>query len=88
MGVCFAMGVGLRVSGLAVNNLVTINASLFPLLYIIPIAGILTSLVLIVRGARHSRSPQIIDRLAEAVGAVLGRLRSMLPSRLMPAFRS
>jgi lipopolysaccharide export system permease protein len=88
MGVCFAMGVGLRVSGLAVNNLVTINASLFPLLYIITIAGILMSLVLIVRGARHSRSPQIIDRLAEAAGAVLGRLRSALPSRLMPAFRS
>ncbi len=58
----------LRVTGLAVNNLVTINAALFPLLYIIPIAGIVISLVLIVRGARPSRSPKMLDRFADAAG--------------------
>jgi lipopolysaccharide export system permease protein len=88
MGVCFAVGVGLRVTGLAANNLVTINASLFPLLYIIPIVGILISLVLIVRGARPSRGPKMLDRFADAASAVFGRLRSVLPSRLTPAFRS
>lgn len=88
MGICFAAGVGLRLTGLAVNNLVTINAALFPLLYIIPFAGIVASLVLIVRGARPGRAPKMIDRLADAVSAMLGRLRSAVPSRLMPALRS
>lgn len=88
MAVCFASGVGLRLSGLAVNNLVTMNLKLFPLLYLIPIAGILVSLVMIVRGARPSRSPALIDRMADAAGLLFARLRAVLPSRAMPAVRS
>jgi lipopolysaccharide export system permease protein len=88
MGICFATGVGLRLAGLAVNNLVTINAKLFPLLYIIPVVGILVSLVMIVRGARHSRSPTLIDRIVDAASPLFERLRALLPSRFIPAFRS
>jgi lipopolysaccharide export system permease protein len=87
MGVCFAGGVALRVTGLALNNLVTINAALFPLLYIVPLAAIAGSLVMIVRGARPSRS-NMLDRVADAASAAYGRLRSLLPTRLKPAFRS
>ncbi len=88
MGVCFATGVGLRLSGLAVNNLVTINVKLFPLLYLIPIAGILVSLVMIVRGSRPNRSPTLIDRVVDVVSPLFERLRALLPTRFIPALRS
>lgn len=65
MGLCFLAGVGLRLAGMAVNNVVTMNASAVPVLYLIPIAAIGVSLVLIVRGARPSRGSQRLDSLVD-----------------------
>lgn len=71
MGLCFLAGVGLRLAGMATNNVVTMNASAVPLLYVIPLVAIVASLVLIVRGARPSRGPARLDALVDALKAAL-----------------
>ncbi len=75
MGLCFLAGVGLRLAGLGVNNVVTLHASAVPLLYAIPLAAIGVSLVLIVRGARPRRANPKVERLIEAAGAFFVRVR-------------
>ncbi|MGE3229938.1 MAG: LPS export ABC transporter permease LptF [Hyphomicrobium sp.] len=67
MGLCFLAGVGVRLGGMAVNNVVKMDAAAVPVLYAIPLVAIGVSLVLIVRGARPSRGPQRLDRVVESV---------------------
>lgn len=81
MGVCFLTGVGIRLAGLATNNIVTVNANAVPIMYLIPLAAIGVSLVLIVRGARPSRTPALIDRLAEVLAVVADAVRSRVGRR-------
>lgn len=66
MGVCFLVGVGLRLSGLAVNNVVTLHASAVPILYLIPLGAVALSLILIARGARPSRRSAWVETLVDA----------------------
>ncbi len=73
MGLCFLIGVGLRLAGLAVNNVVTLSASAVPFLYAIPLAAIGVSLALIARGARPSRGVAL-DAVLEAVSGLVERL--------------
>ncbi len=75
MGLCFLAGVGLRLGGLAVNNVVTLHASAVPVLYLIPLGAVVVSLVLIARGARPSRKPAILDNLVDAIVALADPLR-------------
>lgn len=81
MGVCFLIGVGLRLAGLAVNNLVTLSASAVPVLYLIPVSAALVSMFLIVRGTRTTRSYALIDRLADAAQQVASDLRARFTRR-------
>lgn len=87
MGLCFLIGVGVRLGGLAVNNIVTMNAGAVPILYLIPLAAIGISMFLIVRGARPSRGPARLDAAVEALTTVfeqawrkLVRRRRALPA--------
>jgi lipopolysaccharide export system permease protein len=75
MGLCFLAGVGIRLAGMAVNNIVTVNASAVPILYLIPLLATGISLVLIVRGARPSKGPARLDNLMDAVASIADRLR-------------
>lgn len=75
MGLCFLAGVGIRLAGLGVNNVVTLNASAVPLLYAIPLAAIGLSLYLIVRGARPRRPNPKVERLIDALTAFAERLK-------------
>lgn len=75
MGLCFLAGVGIRLAGLGVNNVVTLNASAVPLLYAIPLAAIGLSLYLIVRGARPRRPNPTVERLVDALTAFGERLK-------------
>jgi len=84
MGLCFLTGVGIRLTGLAVNNVVTLHAGAVPLLYIIPLAAIGISLFLIVRGARARKLNPRIERIADAAGVVLAGLRQRF-TRALPA---
>lgn len=81
MGLCFLAGVGLRLSGLAVNNIVTIHASAVPILYLIPVAAIGASMVLIVRGTRPSKGPARFDAIVDAATALAERLAQRFARR-------
>jgi len=69
MGLCFLLGVGLRLAGLAVNNVVTLHASAVPILYLIPLGAIGVSLILIARGARPSRRSAWVEAVVDAITA-------------------
>lgn len=65
MGMCFLAGVGIRLVGMALNNVVTMNAAAVPALYLVPAIAIVVSLVLIVRGARPTRRSARVEALIE-----------------------
>jgi lipopolysaccharide export system permease protein len=81
MGLCFLAGVGLRLSGLAVNNVVTLHASAVPVLYLIPLGAVGVSLIMIARGARPSRRSAFLDNLVDAIVALGDPLRRRLARR-------
>ncbi|WP_295559134.1 LPS export ABC transporter permease LptF [uncultured Hyphomicrobium sp.] len=86
MGLCFLIGVGLRLSGLAVNNIVTLHAGAVPILYFIPVAAIAVSMLLIVRGTRATRGPGRLDVVVDAAGAFFEQIRKKFSRRrLAPA---
>lgn len=84
MGLCFLAGVGIRLTGLAVNNVVTLHASAVPLLYLIPLSAIGISMFLIVRGARARKPNPRIERLMDAAGALAAGIKQRF-SRAAPA---
>ncbi len=74
MVIGFVAAVGARMGGLAVNNLVVMNAAFVPLLYLIPVAAGGIAIILIIRNAKPRRGPSISDRLHDVIEAVLARL--------------
>lgn len=81
MGFCFLAGVGVRLSGLAMNNVVVLHASAVPVLYLIPLATILLSMLLIVRGARPSKRSARVERLVDWATAFGGGIRQRFQRR-------
>jgi lipopolysaccharide export system permease protein len=69
MGLCFLAGVGIRLAGLAVNNVVVMRAEVAPVMYLIPLAAIGTSMVMIVRGTRGVRRSPRIEALMDAASS-------------------
>lgn len=74
MALCFLGGVGIRLAGLATDNVVALHAGAVPLLYAIPIAAIVWSLIRIRRGTRASRTAAWIERLTDSLS---DRLKSL-----------
>src|SRR5690606_5307727 len=78
----FVAAAGVRLAGLAVNNLVALDPVFIPLLYAIPIVASLLSVVLIVLNARPragpSRSELVRDRFASAVQSIRSNLMTRL----------
>jgi hypothetical protein len=63
--------------GLALNNIVVLNADAVVLLYGLPLAAILGSVLLIERGRRTlrtSRSARLVSNILDAAGSAVGRL--------------
>jgi lipopolysaccharide export system permease protein len=85
MAVGFAAAVATRLTGLAANNLVVINAAAAPLLYLIPLSAILAATVMFFRGAYQRPGTPWIERLSDATGSLVGLLRGALPARFRPA---
>ncbi|WP_333794180.1 LPS export ABC transporter permease LptF [Hyphomicrobium sp.] len=83
MGACFLVGVGLRLAGFATNNVVTLHAAAVPVLYLIPLAAIGASMILIVRGTRQTRGPAWLDRAMDAAATLAAGLRQKLSRRRM-----
>ena len=67
--------VGARVAGLAVNNLVSINAKWLPLLYGIPLLLIVASVLMMQFGGRSRPPSRLRTRLADAIEVLSARLR-------------
>jgi lipopolysaccharide export system permease protein len=87
MGLCFLAGVGIRLAGLAVNNIVTLNPAAVPVLYLIPLVATGISMHLIVRGARPSKPSPLVEKiltwaqgLGEQVKQRFTRARLALPA--------
>lgn len=83
MGACFLVGVGLRLAGFATNNVVTLHAAAVPVLYLIPLAAIGASMILIVRGTRQTRGPAWLDRAMDTAATLAAGLRQKLSRRRM-----
>lgn len=81
MGLCFLAGVGLRLVGLAMNNIVVMHAAAVPLLYAIPVGAIGVSLYLIARGARPTKKSVLAERITDAATAFAGRIGEQLSRR-------
>jgi lipopolysaccharide export system permease protein len=81
MGLCFLVGVGLRLAGLAVNNIVTMHASAVPLLYLIPLVAIGVSMMVIVRGTRQTKGAGRLDAVVDAAMAMAERLKQRFARR-------
>lgn len=85
MGLCFLFGVGIRLAGLATNNIVTMNASAVPVLYFIPSAAIAVSMFLIVRGTRTTR-PARLEAVVDGITGAFDQIWQRLSRRkLSPA---
>jgi lipopolysaccharide export system permease protein len=76
--VAVAAAAGIRVAGLAVNNLVVLRASAVPLLYAVPIGSCLVSLMLIWWNAKPRGGPTLHDRVGFALAAAGTRLLALL----------
>ena len=74
---------GVRMGGLALNNIVVMSAAATPLLYALPAGAIIVSLIVIRRSARQKGGPAWTERLVDPIvslgSAVWSRLR---PRRL------
>jgi lipopolysaccharide export system permease protein len=86
IAVGFGVAVGIRLAGLAANNLVVINASAVPLLYAIPLGTMAIAMVVFVRAGQGRRGGPgrfaWLERLVEALPPLTLHLRRALNRRI------
>ncbi len=83
MVVGFVVAVGCRMAGLATNNLVAVNASFVPLMYIIPLVASSAAGAYIIHNAKPRKTTLISDRLEDAFGPLIRKFqRSKTPPDL------
>ena len=71
------LAAGLRLLGLAVNNLVVVSASAVPLLYGLPIGAIVVCIVLIERNRRRLGSNPLLDFIGNKTGDLMDAVRRL-----------
>lgn len=74
----FLGGAGLRLAGLGINNVVSVNPVLTPLLYLLPLSGIAVSLVIIARSGRQKTGPGRLDSLFDWFSSATSGLAARL----------
>lgn len=80
---------GVRLGGLALNNIVVISASATPLLYALPLSAIFIALFVIHRAARPKPGPSWSERIGDVVGTIVSAVWTRLaPQRLAAGSRS
>jgi lipopolysaccharide export system permease protein len=77
----FLLAASLRVAGLGVNNLVVVRGSAVPIMYLLPIAGMVLGLVLIRFNARPYGGASPWDRVVLAASTLHKSLTRWLPAR-------
>ncbi len=65
--IAFLICAGCRLAGLALNNMVAINAGLLPMLYGLPLAAAAAALVMMRNSDRQRAGPAMVERLHEAI---------------------
>jgi lipopolysaccharide export system permease protein len=70
----FLAAAGLRLAGLGLNNVVSLNPSLTPLLYLLPLSGIAVSLFIVARSGQQRSGPGYFDGILERMSAVTSAL--------------
>jgi lipopolysaccharide export system permease protein len=84
VSLAFVLAAGLRLGGLALNNIVALDASTVPLLYGLPLLGILVPLLIMER-ARHRLTsgilPRFVTNLFSRAGGAVARSLPTLPAR-------
>lgn len=74
---------GTRMAGLALNNIVVISAAATPLLYLLPVAAMIGSIIVIRRSARQRPGPSWGEKVADAVTAVAAGIWNRVAPRRM-----
>ncbi len=74
----FVVAAALRLTGLAVNNLVVLSPIYIPVLYAIPVLAMLLALVVILRNARPRAGPTLRDRLDDVLAPLFAPLLARL----------
>ncbi len=91
VAIAFVVAAALRLGGLAMNNIVVIDAAATPLLYALPLSAMLASLMLMERARRRlstSRFPGILfDPIVGAFASIARLLRRRPPTRSAPSGR-
>jgi lipopolysaccharide export system permease protein len=81
----FMVGAGVRLAGLGLNNVVVVNPNLIPLLYLLPLAAIAGSIVVLLRARRQrpgqSLAARAFDSIGDAVTALRRRASSGAPAK-------
>jgi lipopolysaccharide export system permease protein len=77
VAIAFVLAAALRLGGLALNNIVVLNAGAVPLLYGLPLAGVLGSLWVIERSRRKLPSGRLARYVAERLGGIGAGLRQL-----------
>ena len=70
----FLLAAGVRLGGLALNNLVTASAVFVPALYLLPIAAMALALAVIKGGDRQRSGLATIDKIVEALAPLARRV--------------
>ena len=76
--VAFLVAAGFRLGGLALNNLVAINANLLPMLYILPIGAGAIAYVMIAGSNYQRTGPSLVDRIRNGLDAILAPILTRL----------
>lgn len=77
VALAFTLAAALRLGGLALNNVVVLNAAAVPLLYGLPLAAIVLSLATIERARRRLAKPTLTRLFAQRLASVSDGLRRL-----------
>ncbi len=80
VAMAFVVAIAFRGGGLAVNNAVVLNPKLFPLMYLLPVAGIVMALWMIATNARQRPGLSNSDRIEIFFGDILNGVKTRLHS--------
>jgi lipopolysaccharide export system permease protein len=90
VALAFVLAAALRLAGLALNNVVTLNAQATPLMYAFPLGAMLVALLIIERNRRTLKTStlaRILGPILDTAGALAGRLAGLV-RRPKPAARA
>jgi len=85
VAVAFVIAAAFRLGGLAINNMVMLNASATPVLYALPLGGMLGALLLMERARRRLATSRFPGLLLDPITDAFAALWRLLPRRRIAA---